>query len=158
MPRAIILTGLPVTGKTTYAKELEKKGYVRVSLDSHVDTILNNKKTKSLNEIILDVDKLFKKEIMKVLNRKLDVVLDADLLTREERVDIIKRLHSRRYSIASVYFELPDDAETIARYVNAVGIKYPNMQIETMLELMNQLVVPTTGEGFSAITTYPAVF
>ena len=158
MPRAIVLTGLPVTGKTTYAKELEKKGYVRVSPDPHVDTILKDNNKKSLNEIISDVEKLFKKEVMKVLNKKLDVVFDTDLLTMEERRDIIKRLHSRRYSIASVYFELPEDNESISKYIGAVGSRYPNMTTETMMEMMNELVVPTTGEGFSMVTVYPATF
>jgi predicted kinase len=117
IPKVYLLCGLPGSGKTTYAKQLEKDGVVRLSLDEELFKLFGRefpsdqygdfeKKTK---EKLLD-------EVSLLLEDKRSVSLDWGFWKKNER-NRVRSLLEGRAEVKLLYFKR-DTAELADRVAN----------------------------------------
>ena len=95
MIKVIMMCGICGSGKTTYAKQKEKEGYVRLSIDEEMWKIYGrkgidypNEQYEKLSEI---VEMALRKELLSLIQQGKYVVLDFSFWNKENR-EYYKRL------------------------------------------------------------------
>jgi predicted kinase len=85
-PEAVLLCGVAGAGKTTYARTLEARGYVRVSYDEEMWALGHDSSTAT-PEVLAEADRRVRRRIRESLAEGTPVVVDASLSTRAIRDD-----------------------------------------------------------------------
>ena len=94
-PIAYVICGFIGTGKTTFARKLEKEtGAIRVTKDEWIIKIFGNKITLDNNFEVYDknITKLATDIAFKILNAGKDVIIDEGFWVKSQRDDIKKKI------------------------------------------------------------------
>jgi predicted phosphohydrolase/predicted kinase len=137
--KMIILVGLPGSGKSTVATELEKHGFIRINQDD------------------LGSRNACKKATVEAIKQNKNVVIDRcnfDLLQRKSWLDLVKNF--KLTNVSAVVLDVPADVCTqraITRE-NHPTIKDAETAIRVVNDFNEKLVLPNTEEKFDNIIVY----
>lgn len=93
IPRLIVMVGLSASGKSSYAKELEKENptnTIVISSDAIREEICGSVEDQSKNG---EVFRIFHERIRRNLENKKDVIADATNITMKSRRAILNRVN-----------------------------------------------------------------
>lgn len=107
MPTVYLLCGLPGSGKSTYAKELEKSGVVRMTLDEEVFKRYGRNFTSGYAEKEAETKKHSEEQLVEYLRGGVSVVLDWGFWKKAERTRIIELAQNAGAKSELVYFNVP---------------------------------------------------
>ena len=110
-PIVYMLLGLPLSGKTTYSLELQRKtGFKRFALDEEYFKVVGNKQNEHRDFEIENqiVDKL-RDETSKLLKEGKSVILDYCPWTKSDREEFKKFIEDQGSECKIVYFDVPLD-------------------------------------------------
>lgn len=145
MQKLVVLSGLPGSGKSTYAQKLKEKGYVVHSSDK-IREELGDVNDQSKNN---DVFVILHKRIKEDLKNGNNVVYDATNLSRKRRVAFLRELKNIPCEKECVLIATPYEmcmAQNIKR-----ERKVPFDVIFNMLKSFN---MPSIYEGFDSVKVY----
>lgn len=136
-PKLLMLKGLPASGKTTYAKELEQQGWTRVNKDDirsifSIDYTLSNEK---------DVEYMEDADIIAELREGNNVVVDDTNFNpeRQERLENIAEAEGAEFEV--LFIDTPLE-ECIKR-----NKKRPNsVPMDAILDMHRQYIAPLRDE------------
>lgn len=107
MIKVIMMCGICGSGKTTYAKQKEKEGYVRLSIDEEMWKTYGrkgidypNEQYEKLSEI---VEMALQKELLSLIQQGKQVVLDFSFWNKENRAYYKRLIKSWRYTRTCLY-------------------------------------------------------
>jgi predicted kinase len=111
-PHAIIMIGLPATGKSTYSNNI--KGYQRISTDDYIE--------KKASDAGSTYSAVFQKTIQAAtsyninllddsVNSKTDIIVDQTNITIRKRKHLVRIFRRNGYRISYKVFVLPESAE-----------------------------------------------
>lgn len=87
--RVIMMCGLCGSGKTTYAKEREKEGYIRLSIDERMWTLYGREVLDMPHETYTNLEKQVEKELREEMLQQIakgkDVILDFSFWSKDSR-------------------------------------------------------------------------
>lgn len=107
---AYVICGFIGSGKTTFARKLEKEtGAVRITKDEWVIKIFGNKVTSDKNfaEYDKNITELAKNIAFKILKAGCDVIIDEGFWVKSQRDDIKKRITEVGAKPIMYYVECP---------------------------------------------------
>lgn len=135
----ITLVGIPASGKSTFAEEYRKKGYVIASTDEARKTLYGDEAIQGNIKDVLCVVYGIVEDAVK--NHK-NVVVDSTALTPYERMQILK-FPARHIA---VYFDTPVD--TCLRRNQERERHVPERII---LQMYERMIYPSEEEGFEKV-------
>lgn len=143
-PHAIILVGLPGSGKTTFATN-NYKDYTLISRDTCLMELSNGRCYDDAWKYVdhAEVDKNFEKVFNDTLNRKEDLVIDRTNLTYKSRKKFITRLEKAGYDI-TIQVALADTVTILNRNHNRIG---KHIDPEVIFRMMMSFEMPFVSEG-----------
>lgn len=143
-PHAIILVGLPGSGKTTIA-ERDYSDYTLVSRDACVMELGGglhyDHAWKTVDQA--KVDKHFEKIFNNAINRRENLVIDRTNLTYKGRKKFITRLKKANYAV-TIKVVLTSLSTILARNENRIGKTIPT---NVILNMMKSFEMPFASEG-----------
>ena len=86
----IMLVGIPASGKSTYAKELEKNGYHIHSSDEIRKELTGDENTQVVNEKVFQV---LHKRIKSDLEQGISCIYDATNMSMKRRISFLKEIN-----------------------------------------------------------------
>lgn len=148
MPKAIILCGVPTSGKSTWVKN--NPGYTVISSDNIIEKYASTIKS-SYNEVFdnyitMAID-LMIDELCHAVGSNKDIICDQTHLTVKSRKKKLKMIPDRYEKIA-VYFELSEE-EMLKRNRNEDRTKTVPQRV--LLQMFESYKRPTVEEGFSMV-------
>lgn len=148
MPKAIILCGVPTSGKSTWVKN--NPGYTVISSDNIIEKYASTIKS-SYNEVFdnyitMAID-LMIDELYHAVGSNKDIICDQTHLTVKSRKKKLKMIPDRYKKIA-VYFELSEE-EMLKRNRNEDRTKTVPQRV--LLQMFESYKRPTIEEGFSMV-------
>ena len=141
MVRLLMLKGLPASGKSTYAKKLADKGWVRVNKDD-LRAMLNNGKWSKHNEkFVLKVRNLI---VADALSQNKDVVVDDTNLEEKHREELqkIANVYNANFKIKFFGTPLKTCLERDSLRQNPVGAEVINMMYKKYLRPPQEYIPP----------------
>lgn len=140
MPKAIIMVGLPATGKTTMRESLDLTGYHIASSGDIIENIAREN-GKTYDEVFKDNIKTANREFNIGLNlaykENKDVFIDRTNLNKKSRAATIDAIPSH-YRVEVIQIAKPNTQEQIAEWVrrlrNRPGKTIPANVIQSMFE------------------------
>jgi len=109
-PIAYVICGFIGSGKTTFARKLEKEtGAIRITKDEWIIKIYGNKITSDKNFAIYDgkITKLATNIAFKILESGKDVIIDEGFWVKSQRDDIKKKILNAGAKPILYYVECP---------------------------------------------------
>lgn len=108
MPTLTLLCGLPGSGKTTYARQLETAGAVRFSADDWMVPLFGQHLPREVFDARLRAVKALQWDLTcHLLGKGLDVVLDYGFWTRADRDEYRAKAEALGALCTLVYFDVP---------------------------------------------------
>lgn len=105
MPNVYFLCGLPGTGKTTYARFLERSGAIRLSLDEELFALFGRTQTDGTYvEAELKTKAALTDRMMEYLSKGTSVILDWGFWKREERMRVAQLVRDNKGNPVLLYF------------------------------------------------------
>ena len=151
--KLIILSGVPASGKSTWAKRIEKENAncVRISRDEIRYTLLQEDDAYFDKEN--EVFQIFVKRIKENLEQGKIVLADATHLNRASRYKLIKNVRGKyEYSIV-MFLEKPDVC--LERNKNRVGReRVPDDAMESMIRNFERITDESYNDMFDHIYEY----
>lgn len=145
-PIIYLLCGLPGSGKTTFAKQLERQDVIRLSLDEELFKMFGKDFS---SDQYLDFEKQTKNKLLEqadlLVKDDKSVILDWGFWKREEREKIKSLFHDQNVEIRLVYFKKNLD-ELVRRVYNRDLKGNHIIDSEMMKKFFDQFEEPT-GEG-----------
>ena len=148
MPKAIILSGVPTAGKSTWVKN--HPGYTIISSDNIIENYALNTGS-SYNEVFDDYIEtaisLMIDQLYYAAGHNQDVICDQTLLTPKVRKRKLKMIPDHYEKIA-VYFEISEE-EMLKRNHNKDRTKVVPQRV--LLQMFESYKRPTIEEGFCSV-------
>ncbi len=124
-PEALVLVGLPGSGKSTWAWDF-KGGYPVLSIDSHIERMAYEKDmeyAQALKTFFPQATQAFKEDVLTFCRAKQSFIWDQSNLTREGR-ELIYKMLSPTHKVTYVCFFVPVEEciRRIERRVAAGGV------------------------------------
>ncbi len=143
-PIIYLLCGLPGSGKTTYAKQLEKENTVRLSLDEELFALFGR-------EFSLEQYSEFEKQIKgKLLERTISlikdgksVILDWGFWKKNEREEVKKIMQGQGAEVRLLYFK-KDAPKLLQGVQNRDLSKNHEISDEMLVKFSNQFEEPNS--------------
>lgn len=142
---AVIMVGISGSGKSTVAKEYEKKGYTLLSTDA-IRGEISTEEDQSHNE---EVFKILHRRIKDCVEAKKNFVVDATNLTVKNRrglLNCINKKGKEYYSITAVVMTTPNSL--CYKWNNSRSRKVPDDVVQKQIK---RFEIPTYEEGFDEI-------
>ncbi|MFD2610634.1 AAA family ATPase [Deinococcus taklimakanensis] len=118
MTTLTLLCGLPGSGKTTHARELEEGGTFRLASDDWMVPLFGQHMPRHVFDERLSVVRLLQWELAaKLLKSGVDVVLDDGFWTRAERQKYRAQAEAVGAEVQLIYFDVP--VEELRRRLSA---------------------------------------
>jgi predicted kinase len=148
-PEAILLIGIPTSGKSTFSSNPKYKNYARVSSDDILQEIAKERQ-QSYNTVFKGNIRFAQIAMMKVLRKAVEenksIIWDQTNLTKKQRREKLKHIPIHYRKIA-VYFII--DLETaLKRNTQRPGKVIPPEVLERMIK---EYEIPTNEEGFDVV-------
>lgn len=145
-PTVYVLCGLPGSGKTTYAKSLEKQGVIRLTFDEAlIDTYGKEFPPEKYEEYRVAVERKLIAKMSEAVRGKRDVVFDQGFWQKAQRNRIIEAIKESGGEYKLLYFNRPHDEVK----ENIKG-RDPKTHQEITPEMMEKIISdfePPIGEG-----------
>jgi predicted kinase len=143
-PKAVIMVGLPGTGKSTYASSY-LKDYTLVSRDAQITQLMGDMDYNEAFKLVdqQEVDKLYEQTFAKAVQMKENLVVDKTNLTHKSRMKSIRRLQDNGYRVKIIVL-LPTLLTLHRRNQKREGKTIPTKVIRNM---MSTLELPFQSEG-----------
>lgn len=139
-----VMVGIPGSGKSTYAKQLEKQGAVRVSLDEIREKLEAETGSKSEPKVFSEG----LKQMKEALSQGKDVVCDSTNVYPKKREAYFKIAEQYGAKINAIFINT-DKKECLERNSKREGkAKVPAVAIHTSAK---KLIPPTVEEGFNQV-------
>lgn len=149
------MCGLPGSGKSDYAKELEKdKGAVLFCLDEWMIALLGkDQSNEDFEKFILPCQDLIWKASLPLLDRDVDVIYDFAIYSREGRGVIIDQIKGYGAEAVIYYFNVPHSVckERLAERNRFAGPNDFSVTEERFDELASRFIPPCEDEGVQVI-------
>lgn len=152
MNEIVLLSGIPTCGKSTFSKNEKYKDYVKISSDDYIETILRNSSKSYLNileENIFHAEDLMRKNFLKAIRNKKNIIVDRLNISREERSEYLSAVPSS-YKKIGVSFQVSLDT-ALKRNLQRGRKVIPERIIRNCFEYFE---LPTYDEGFDEIISY----
>lgn len=153
-PRAIILIGLPASGKSTYSSLIPDE-YVRISTDDYIEKIAKSKGSvysEVFTEYIDDATEYNRILIQDSLHNGADILVDQTNLSSKKRRYLVKQFKENGYFVSYKMFVLPltdnQKREWSYRLGNRPGKIIPDNILHSMT---NNFQLPVCDEGYDDI-------
>lgn len=142
MSKLIILSGMPASGKSTYAESL-KESYVVLSSDKIRKELLGDEKNQIANDLVF---KTLYKRANDLLRNKFNVVIDSTAINKFERKRMLENFKEQEVEKVCVFIET-DFEECVKR-----DKQRDRVVGEDVLKLYFERVEkPTLEEGFDEV-------
>lgn len=142
----IMLVGIPASGKSTYAKELEEKGYRIHSSDEIRKELTGDENTQVVNEKVFQV---LHKRIKSDLEQGISCVYDATNISMKRRIAFLKEIKKYDSHKKCVLFMIP--IEICKERNQNRKRKVPDYKFDKMLR---QFQCPHFYEGWEQIDVF----
>lgn len=150
-----IMCGLPGSGKSDYAKKLEKeKAAVLFSLDEWMVALLGkDKSNEDFERFVLPCQDLIWQASLPLLDRNVDVVYDFAIYSRKGRKLLIDQIKAYGAEAVIYYVNVPHSVckERLSERNELKGPSDFSVTEERFDELANRLVPPSEDEGVQVI-------
>ena len=150
-----IMCGLPGSGKSDYAKQLEKeKAAVLFSLDEWMMASLGREPSnEDLEKFVLPCQDLIWRASLPLLDRQVDVIYDFTLYSREGRKKLIDQIKLYGAEAIIYYFNVPysDCKERLSERTKFASPYGFSVTEERFDELANRFIPPGEDEGVQVI-------
>lgn len=155
MPTAVILVGLPATGKSTYREETVGDCWAVLSTDDNVMTLAESQGYASYDEawphVVKQADQLFFLQLKLAVDGGKDVMIDRtnmSVKTRARLIEIIRGSKQKYHLVAIVFGRQLDVHEWLRRMGSRPGKTIP---IKTLIQMAENFQTPTVEEGFDKV-------
>jgi predicted kinase len=114
IPLAVMMCGVAGSGKTTYAQQLEQRGFVRLSIDEEI-WATNGRygidyPIEMYEQLKVDAELKLRNELVKLLNEKRNVVIDFSFWQRKRRNEYKKLIEDEGGEWKLIYLKVhPND-------------------------------------------------
>jgi predicted kinase len=114
IPLAVMMCGVAGSGKTTYAQQLEQRGFVRLSIDEEI-WATNGRygidyPIEMYEQLKVDAELKLHNELVKLLNEKRNVVIDFSFWQRKRRNEYKKLIEDEGGEWKLIYLKVhPND-------------------------------------------------
>ena len=158
-PTAIMLVGLPGSGKSTYANQptLEKfRGATRISTDDFIEQYaasVGKTYGEVFKEQIGPATTWMSLQLAEALAQKNDIVWDQTNLTVKSRKPKIEKLKKAGYEVIAIAFE-PTEEELLARQEKRLKETGKFIAPYIIASMRASYERPTTDEGFLLVLDY----
>ncbi len=146
-----IMCGLPGSGKSDYAKKLEKeKAAVLFSLDEWMTALLGKDQlNEDFERFVLPCQDLIWQASLPLLDRNVDVIYDFAIYSRKGRKLLIDQIKAYGAEAVIYYFNVPHSVckERLSERNELTGHSDFSVTEERFDELANRLVPPSEDEG-----------
>lgn len=110
----IMMCGVAGSGKTTFAKELEKRGFVRLSIDEEIWTTNGQYgidfPIEKIEEYKKDAERKLRNQLIQFIHNKQHVVIDYSFWDRERRNDYKQLIEESGGNWKLIYLDVhPND-------------------------------------------------
>ena len=110
MTTLTLLCGLPASGKTTLAREIEQVGAIRLSSDDWMVPLYGQHMPREVFDARLSTVRELQWEMAaKLLNRGVDVVLDEGFWRQTEREAYRAKAEALGADVRLIYFDVPPE-------------------------------------------------
>ncbi|GAA5502825.1 hypothetical protein Dxin01_02572 [Deinococcus xinjiangensis] len=110
MTTLTLLCGLPASGKTTLAREIEQVGAIRLSSDDWMVPLYGQHMPREVFDARLSTVRELQWELAaKLLNRGVDVVLDEGFWRQTEREAYRAKAEALGADVRLIYFDVPPE-------------------------------------------------
>lgn len=139
-----VMVGIPGSGKSTYAKKLEEKGAVHISLDVIRNKLVEETGTRNEGKVFSEG----LKQMKEALSHGKDVICDSTNVYIAKRKPYFQVANEFNAKIIAIFVNT-DKKECLERNSKREGIaKVPAVAIHTSAK---KLVPPTMEEGFDEV-------
>jgi len=144
--QVIILSGIPCSGKSTWAEKYvsENKDTVRLNLDSYRFMLNNYSMNKKVEKVIM---KMFFSDLRILLESNFDIIID-NTNTKESYinnyVEIINEFENVKIKNILIDVSLDDSFERNKKRSKVTGVFIPEHVISSMYENLNELRLKLT--------------
>ena len=153
MPKLIMLSGIPTSGKSTYVKKLKEteewEQAVVLSTDNYIEREAQRLET-TYNEIfedtIQEAQRALQQDLINAIKAGLDIIFDQTNLTSKTRKRKLKII-PKSYTRECAYFVI-DLEEALERNKTRDGKFIPESILKQMY---SQFETPTINEGFDNV-------
>ena len=151
-PIALLLVGLPGSGKSTYRKNLSSSMVFEVaSSDDYLDRKaeeLGLTYNEVFKEFIKEADGYFREKLMLAATRHEEIIIDRTNMSVKSRAASINILRKTHY-IAAIVFNISDED----LYINLYARPGKNIPYNIIEGMKHSFVMPTCSEGIDYIET-----
>jgi tRNA uridine 5-carbamoylmethylation protein Kti12 len=149
-PIAILLVGLPGSGKSTFRKKFTSSFVgTSASSDDYLDWIAERNQmtyNEVFRDFIKEAEEYFREAIANAVIRKENIIIDRTNLTVKGRAKIINTL-KKTHDIYAIVFNISDEDLTI----NLNSRPGKNIPIDIIKNMKYNYVEPTESEGINYI-------
>lgn len=152
---ALILVGLPASGKSTWVKHhINQLHNVKViSSDDHVEQLAKQKGltySEAFKDVANEAMQLMAEDVKNAIKNNNDIVWDQTNLTVKSRASKLKQLKDAGYTVGSIIFNIPENVrkQRAATRAEIDGKNIPDSVIQNMRKTYQ---VPTVEEGFDFV-------
>lgn len=148
-PVVHLLCGLPGSGKSTYAKEQEIKGLVRLTLDEELFKRFGREfPSEKYSEYEIETKSDLKDALKAAITNSRSVVLDYGFWKKSEREEYKQLIDSLGAEWKLLYFKIPmNTLKERLRLRNQTDTKNNHQIDESLLDTFSGQFEPPTGEG-----------
>lgn len=108
VPKVVMTCGMTCSGKSTYARELEQRGYVWLSVD-HDSWGLGHEQHPLPPEVQRDIKVAQKRRLRELIAEGRDVVLEYAFASRSRRDEYRRLAREAGAEVSFVFFDVPLD-------------------------------------------------
>jgi len=151
-PLVVMMCGVTGSGKTTFSQELEKEGFVRLSIDEEIWATHGrygiDYPTEKIEEFQKDAERKLRDRLIQLIYAKQHVVIDFSFWNRERRDEYKQLIENAGGKCKLIYLKVhPDDlSERIKLRNNRIDANAFPVTEEMLTSYINGFETPN-GEG-----------